>query len=120
MKFNKIMLTLVCFAPLLNILFDYFALRKYPSITNIIVSAVCLLLYVFILISWNKFEELETVDVITTSGDVHGNDNDVSFENTDEHTTMETEPTTSKHISETETTLPESPTDSDGWIDRWY
>ena len=57
MKFNKIMLTMVSFAPLLNIVFDYFALHKSPKVTNIIVSVVCLFLYVSIMINWKKLEK---------------------------------------------------------------
>ena len=54
MKLNIFLLTIVCFAPLGNIVFDYCLLSKAPTILHIIVTVVALVLYFPILISMRK------------------------------------------------------------------
>ena len=67
----------------------------------------------------NKSGEYVTTEyttIITPEATTTANDNDVPFDNTDEEST-----TGNNETTETETTtLAESPTDSDGWINRWY
>ncbi len=68
-----------------------------------------------------EYVTTESTTVITTETTTAADDNDISFDNEDKPTTaVKTDSTTSEHVSEAETTPPESPTDSEGWIDRWY
>ena len=62
-----------------------------------------------------------TTVIIHETTTAAADDIDVSSDNTDEPTTStKIESTTSESVLETETTPSESPTDSEGWINRWY
>ena len=61
-----------------------------------------------------EYVTTESTTVITSETTTAADDNDIPFDNTDEPTTA------TEAITETETAPPESPTDSDGWINRWY
>ena len=54
MLFNIILLTIVCFAPLLNIAFDYFLLYITPSKMSIITALTTIILYFVVLIRLRK------------------------------------------------------------------
>lgn len=57
-KSNLILLAIVCQAPLLNILFDYYLLHEKPTITSCIVAGITLsILVIFIVIHIKLFKD---------------------------------------------------------------
>ena len=59
-KSNFMLLFIVCIAPLLNILFDYFLLNEKPEIKSIILAIVCLCFPIsYIVFSYRISKDLE-------------------------------------------------------------
>ena len=54
LKFNTILMTLVCTAPILNILFDYFLLNKKPSFISVIATLFAIIIYMIFIYSIKK------------------------------------------------------------------
>lgn len=52
-KFNVVMMTVICLAPVLNLLFDYFALNRKPTIAGIISVVLVAVVYPLYMI-WLK------------------------------------------------------------------
>ena len=61
-----------------------------------------------------EYVTTEYTTIITPETTTTANDNDVPFDSPDEESA-----TGNNETTETET-IPDSPTDSDGWINRWY
>lgn len=55
MKSNIILLTVVCLAPLLNIIFDYFALHQEPSFRSCLITFLTLLILIIHIIFYKKY-----------------------------------------------------------------
>lgn len=54
MKSNIILLTIVCIAPLLNVIFDYFLLHQEPSFRSCLITFLTLLILMFYIIFYKK------------------------------------------------------------------
>lgn len=55
---NYIMMTIVCVAPLLNLLFDYILLQKTPEIKSIVLSVFCLFFPISIAFFYFKIKKI--------------------------------------------------------------
>lgn len=55
---NYILMTVVCVAPLLNLLFDYYLLQKTPEIKSVILAVFCLFFPISILVFYYKIKKI--------------------------------------------------------------
>ena len=67
-----------------------------------------------------EYVTTEYTTVITTETTTTADDNDVPFDSPDEESTTGNNEPTETETDNGESTSPDPPTDSEGWINRWY